>query len=484
MRILFVTPETAPYCKTGGLADFSSALPDKLAERGHEVVVVTPRHSGIDVATFDLRRKRVKLSVTIRGKTIQGGILEGQTPNGVTLWFVDQPGYFERQGIYGREGKPHPDNDERFAYFCRATLEACRQTTFAPDIIHANDWPTGPLAPLLQFEYRDRPELNACGTVFTAHNLAHAGLFDPDAMMTLGLPWDLFTPDEMEFFGKVSYLKAGLVFADKLTTVSPRYAAEIQTAEFGRGFESLMRDRAEDLRGILNGVDNRVWNPQTDPHIPSPFDQKNMEGKTEAKAQALQHAGLPLLQGQALVSMVCPMTEQKGIDLLLEAAEGLMHLDCQFILAGRGDPKMEADLRDLADAQPHRVAYLPDCDEACAHRIMAGSDLWLMPSRFEPCGLTQMQAMLYGTIPLVHATGGLADTVDDPEDDPEDATGFTMPEASADALLAGLKRSLAAFSEKVIWRRMQENAMGLEFSWNLVARRYEAIYKAAAELRS
>ena len=276
MRILFVTPEIAPFSKEGGLADVSAALPEVLARRGHEVVVVTPRYSGIDVATFDLRRKRIRLGLPIRGKTVSGGILEGDGPDGVQLWFVDQPSYFDRQGIYGWQGKAHPDNDERFAFFCRAALETCRQTGFAPDVIHAHDWPCGPLAPLLQFEYRDWPELNSSGTVFTIHNLAHTGSFEPDAMMILGLPWDLFTPEEMEFFGKVSYLKAGLVFADKLTTVSPSYAAQIQSADLGQGFAGLLRERASDLRGILNGVDYRIWEPSRDPHIPRPFSSAEM----------------------------------------------------------------------------------------------------------------------------------------------------------------------------------------------------------------
>ncbi|MBN2495119.1 MAG: glycogen synthase GlgA [Deltaproteobacteria bacterium] len=483
MRILFATPEMAPFSRTGGLADVASGLPAALAARGHEIYVITPRYRRIDVATYDLRRKRFRLSLTVKGKTVHGGILEGLSPGGVPVLFVDQPALFEREGIYGQNGKDYPDNDERFAFFCRSVLETCQQMSFSPDVIHCNDWQTGPVAPLLQCEYRDKPEVNKTGTVFTIHDLGFMGLFPPDAMMTLGLSWSLFTPSTMEFFGKTSFIKAGLVFADRLTTVSPTYAQEILTPAYSHGLSGLMAERASDLRGILNGVDYRVWDPRSDPNLTSSYSPDDLAGKTVCKSDLQQHLGLPLMHDHPLVCCTSQMTAQKGIDLFLEAADDMLGLQCQYAFAGRGDPDIERELSRLADRSPHRFAYVKECDEAMVHRLIAGADMVLEPSRHEPSGLAQMQAMRYGAVPVVRATGGLADTVEDASEADEEASGFKFGPASGQAMVAALRRALVCFQDRIRWRRLTKTAMSIEFSWDLAARRYEAVYRQVSALR-
>ncbi len=482
MRILFASSEVLPYSKSGGLADVASALPAALGRLGHEVVIVTPRYTQIDVATWDLRRRRFRLNPPIHGKGVQGGLLEAVSPAGVPIWFIDQPGFFERPGLYGEGGRDYPDNDERFGFFCHALLEACRAMDWAPDIIHLNDWQTGPVAPLLQHHYRDWPELNVAGTVFTIHNLGYQGLFAPNAMMALGLDWNLFTPSTLEYFGKVSYIKAGLVFADKLTTVSPRYAKEIQTAEFGFGLEGLLRDRSADLHGILNGADYDTWDPNHDPHIAQHYSADDLAGKAACKADLQKALGLPLNGDTALIGCTSRLSEQKGIDLLVDAAGALLELDCQVVILGEGDPALERRLTALAESAPHRLAFTRGYDEALAHRIQAGADLFLVPSRYEPCGLTQIYAMRYGTLPIVRAVGGLDDTVDDV--DADDGLGFKFAPATGEAALETVKRALAHYTDRSSWTRLMRGAMGLRFSWDLPARRYAHLYRQVCDLRN
>ncbi len=481
MRILFVSSEVAPYSKTGGLADVSSALPATLKKRGHEILVVTPRYGQIDVATWDLRRRRLKLTISIKGKTIQGGILDGQSPEGVPIAFVDQPKYFERQGLYGENGQDYTDNDERFAFLCHAALETCIMSGFSPDVIHLNDWQTAPIAALVQHIYRDKPEINSAGTLLTIHNLGYQGLFPPEAIMSLGLDWQLFTPSTMEFFGKLSFLKAGLVFADKLTTVSPTYAQEIQTSDMGFGLDGILKDRAEDLRGILNGANYRDWDPTHDAFIASPFSMQDLSGKTVCKADLQQKMGLPMNHDAAIIGCISRLSDQKGIDLFLKKATELLDLDCQFVFLGEGQKDIEDSLDKLAFEHPHRLAFHRGYNEELAHVIQAGSDMLLVPSRYEPCGLTQIYALRYGTVPIVRAVGGLDDTIDDADD--EFGTGFKFRDADSSQLLAAIKRALTRYSDRVGWRRLMESGMSMDFSWDLPARRYEAVYKEIRNLR-
>lgn len=481
MRILFVSSEVAPFSKTGGLADVSSALPAALKKRGHEIMVVTPRYGQIDVATWDLRRRRIKLTISIKGKAVQGGILDGQSPEGFPIAFIDQPKYFERKGLYGENGKDYPDNDERFAYLCHAALEVCSLSGFSPDVIHLNDWQTAPIAALVQDVYRDKPEINSAGTLLTIHNLGYQGLFPPDAMMSLGLDWQLFTPSTLEFFGKLSFLKAGLVFSDKVTTVSPRYAQEIQTSEMGFGLDGILRDRADDLRGILNGADYRNWDPMHDELIAKNFSMEDLSGKTVCKADLQQKMGLPMNHDAAIIGCISRLSDQKGIDLFLDRADELLAFDCQFVFLGEGENNIEDKLERLAVQHPHRLAFHRGYNEDLAHIIQAGSDMLLVPSRYEPCGLTQIYALRYGTVPIVRAVGGLDDTIDDADD--EYGTGFKFKDADSAQLLGSVKRALTRYIDRIGWRRIMESGMSMDFSWDLPARRYETIYKEVQDLR-
>lgn len=481
MRILFVSSEVAPYSKTGGLADVSSALPAHLQKKGHDVLVVTPRYGKIDIASWDLRRRRAKLSISIKGKAVQGGVLDAQSPDGVPMAFIDQPKYFDRAGLYGENGADYPDNDERFSFLCHAALETCTLSGFSPDVIHLNDWQTAPIAALVQHVYRDRPEINSSGTLLTIHNLGYQGLFPPEAMMSLGLDWHLFTPSTLEFFGKLSFLKAGLVFADKLTTVSPRYAQEIQTTDMGFGLDGILRDRSEDLRGILNGANYRNWDPMNDKFIASPFSMDDLSGKTVCKADLQQKMGLPINHDAAIIGCISRLSDQKGIDLFLDKAEEMLKLDCQFAFLGEGHEDIEQQLEKLALSHPHKLTFHRGYDEELAHVIQAGSDMLLVPSRYEPCGLTQIYALRYGTVPIVRAVGGLDDTIDDADE--EYGTGFKFSDPDPEQLFGAVKRALLRYGDRVGWRRLMESGMSMDFSWDLPARRYETIYKEIRDLR-
>jgi starch synthase len=482
MKIIFATSEVMPFSRSGDLADVSGSLPAAIADRGHEVTIITPRYGSVDIAAFDLKRKRSRLSINIKGKSVQGGLLEGSTPNGVPVLFVDQPAYFDRRGLYGSDSQDFPDNDERFAFFCRAVLETCCLLGLSPDVIHCNDWQTGPVPVLLQFEYRERPELNGTGTVFTIHNMENLGLFPPEAVMTLGLGWNLFTPSNLEFFGKVSYLKAGLRFADNLTTVSKKYAEEIKTPAFGNGLEGMLQERSSDLKGILCGVDYSKWDPRKDPHITANYSADNLSGKVACKTDLQRRMNLPPDPDAMLIGSICRLVSQKGIDLFLEGAEDFLKLPGQWVFLGESDSGLAEALKKLAHSHPEKVAVQIGHDEELTHRIQAGADVLIMPSRYEPCNLNPMYSLRYGTIPLVRAVGGLDDTVDDVAEG--GGNGFKFDQATPEALLAAVRRAHELFEDRVAWRRLMELAMSQDFSWEYPARRYETVYREITALRS
>lgn len=481
MQILFVTSEVAPFSKTGGLADVSAALPAALADLGHDVVVVSPAYRSVLQSGHKLNRRRLKIATRVGDKALQGGVLEVRPAPGMSLMFIEQASLFDRDHLYGEKGSDYRDNDRRFAFFCRAVLELCRVAGLAPQVIHLNDWQTGPVAVLLQSEYRDRPELNATGTLMTIHNLGFAGLFPPGAMMTLGLNWNLFTPSGLEFFGKVSFLKAGLVFADQLTTVSPRYAREIQTPAYGCGFDGLLRERADELRGILNGVDYDQWDPAHDQHLAAHYSLEDLAGKVACKSDLQHLSGLELEHELPLVGAVSRLTPQKGWDEFIEFAEQLLQLPAQWVILGSGDPALEKGLRELAASHPGRLALLSGMQEQLSHRLLAGADMLLVPSRYEPCGLTQLYALRYGTIPIVREVGGLADTIEDVAGG--EGNGFLFPAEPAGQMVEAVRRSVEMFTDRAAWRRLMQTAMAQEYSWRRPARQYDLLYRRVAALR-
>jgi starch synthase len=474
MRVLHVASEVAPYSKTGGLADVLGGLPGALQRLGLDVTVVAPRYGSIDPERFGLARWLRAVPVALGAETVSVGVYEGRPPGGskVRLLLVDHPPSFARPGLYGEPGgADYPDNARRFTLLGRAALGSCAALDWRPDIVHGHDWQCGPL--LLD---ATRSSL-APRTVFTVHNLAFQGLFAESIIDELNLPRELWNPDGYEFYGQVSLLKAGLVTADRLTTVSPRYAAEVQTPEQGFGLDGVLRGRADELVGILNGVDYDVWNPERDPFLAERYSAEQLDGKRACKAALQREFGLPQRSDTPLCGSISRLTEQKGFDLVIAALPQLLEHDLQFVALGTGDPAIERTLAELQKRHPKKVAVRIAYDERLAHRIEAGADLFVMPSRFEPCGLNQLYSLRYGTPPIVRATGGLDDSIVDYEPRSATGTGFKFEPYTAQALYETWRRALTAYREAPRdFARLQRRAMAQDFSWDASARRYAELY--------
>ena len=473
--------EALPFAKTGGLADVLGALPPAIARLGWRVMVALPRYRGVAARTpvdaFD---------VTVGGVTHQAAVYE--TPlNGALALLIDIPALFDRDEIYGAAGVDYPDNPRRFAFLVRAVLEHASRRSLALDVIHAHDWQAG-LAPVyLQTHYTANDALSRVRTIFTIHNLAYQGLFEPDWLPRLDLPWDLLGIDALEFYGRISFLKAGINYATCLTTVSPRYAQEIQTPELGFGFDGILRRRSADLVGILNGIDTVQWDPMHDPHVSAPFNAADLSGKRTAKAEVLARYGLPNdeeMLGRPLVGMISRMVDQKGFDLIASLSGELPRLPASFVVLGTGEARYEALWRQLAAAHPERIGARIGFDESLAHQIEAGADIFLMPSRFEPCGLNQMYSLRYGTVPVVHRVGGLADTVRDHSASSPESNGFVFDSYTPDALLEALRRAIQLYGDPPEWRKLQLNGMRQDHSWDRSAREYVRIYERALKSRA
>ncbi len=470
-----VASEAAPFAKSGGLADVVGALPRALARLGHRVDVVMPRYRGIKAGAPIAR-----VTVPLGGQVAAASVCSVSDEGNRTL-FVDHPGYFDRDYLYGAAGHDYPDNPERFAFLCRAALEWAESSGERYDVLHGHDWQAG-LLPVLQRQVAS-PSLRGVPAVFTIHNLAYQGIFDASWLPRLGLGWEWMNINALEFWNRISLLKGGIVFSRAITTVSPRYAQEIQTPEYGFGFDGILRNRSDDLVGILNGIDYDQWDPARDPHLPEPFDAVHLEGKQAARRALLEAFGLPAdPQGtRPIVGMISRLVDQKGFDLLAELSDELPRLNASFVLLGSGERRYEDLWLALASRHPDRVGARIGFDEPLAHRIEAGADLFLMPSRFEPCGLNQMYSLRYGTPPLVRATGGLYDTVKNFDDRTGTGTGFTFEKYSSQALLGTLRWALQTYANRPVWRRIQAAGMQQDFSWDASAREYAKVYERAAQ---
>jgi starch synthase len=480
LSVLHIASEVTPFAKTGGLADACSALPRALARLGARVTLVMPRYRAIDPLRHALARRLVPLEVQVGARAETVTIYEGRLPGGlVSVYLVDHPVY-DRDGIYGEGGSDYPDNAFRFALLGRAALELAHHLDAWPDLVHAHDWQGGPA---LAFARRGGWPRPAPVTVLTLHNLAFQGLAPRQAVEEIGLPWDVFTPDGAEFFGKLSLLKLGIAHADRLTTVSPRYAREICTPEHGGGLDGFLRQRQDRLVGIVNGIDTEVWDPARDPHLPVRYDAEDRTGKMACKSALQRELGLPVRAGVPLFGHVSRMTEQKGFTLIIEAAEELAKLDAQFVFLGQGERRFEAALEALALRLPARFVARTTYDEPLAHRIHAGADFFLMPSHFEPCGLNQMYCHRYGTIPIVRATGGLDDTVVDYDERTRTGTGFKFTEYTAAALVGSIKRAVAHYRHRDAAAALSSQIMRLDHSWQVSARRYLQVYEQAIASR-
>jgi starch synthase len=478
VQILHISSEIHPYAKTGGLADVASALPRALAALPprDRVAVVTPRYRA-DPERYGLARRLASVPVEIGPHFFELGVFEGRLPGGggrVQAWLIDHP-LFDRPGLYGEDGHDYVDNALRFALLSRGALAVARSLGFYPDVLHAHDWQSAPA--LLYARRGAHPNAR---TVFSIHNIAYQGQFPPSVVPDLGLGPDLFHPEGIEFWGNVSYLKAGIHFADWITTVSPTYAREIQTQELGCGMDGLLRSRAPRLVGILNGADYDVWSPSHDAALAAPYSGASLDGKRACKAALQRELGLPPRPRLPLVGAVSRLSHQKGIDLLADALEELLPaVDAQFALLGAGDRAVEERLVSLAARHPGRLAVRLGYDDPLAHRIYAGADLFVMPSRYEPCGLAQLYALRYGTPPVVRATGGLDDTVVEHDAHSRSGTGFRFTDFSSRALAAALRRAFSAFSDEAAFSDLQRRCMAQDFSWHRAAQSYRDLYLRA-----
>ena len=436
-NILMVSPEAVPFAKTGGLGDVAGALPLALSRLGHRVTLVLPRYRNAGGGEVVAR-----IPITVAGRAFETAFVEQPLAEGARAVLVECAELYDRPQLYGVGNNDYPDNPVRFAVLSRAALEFAARSGDRPDVIHAHDWQAG-LAPVyLRTLYASHPALAGAAAVFTIHNLAYQGLFPPHWLPALDLGWELFGIDGLEFWGKVSFLKGGINFSDLITTVSARYAKEIQTPEYGFGFDGILGRRADRLVGILNGIDVDAWDPRTDPHLPVPFGPEALEGKRAAKQALLEEMGLPVSPAtlrRPLIGMVSRLVDQKGFDLLAELAIGSRPLDATWVLLGSGDPGYEELWRRLASAHPDRVAVRIGFDDRLAHLIEAGADVFLMPSRFEPCGLNQMYSLRYGTVPVVRATGGLDDTIANWNARTGHGTGFKFRDPTPESLWAALR---------------------------------------------
>jgi len=476
-KILFVTSEAHPLIKTGGLGDVSGSLPAALKAQHCALRLMLPAYPEAKARLGELKRIA---ALRIPGTPGEVVLLEGEMPESkLTVWLVDYAPAFEREGnpYQGPDGKDWPDNAERFALFARAVVAVALGRAglrWAPEVVHCNDWQSGLVPALLSLE-TERP-----ATVFTIHNLSYQGLFPRQTFIDLALPETLWSSHHgLEFHGRLSFIKGGLTYADRLTTVSPGYAREIQTPEFGCGLEGLLHHRRNALRGILNGINGKEWNPATDSHLVKRYDSKHPQDKQANKAGLLEEFGLPRLDGYLLLGSVGRLVEQKGVDLILGLIQDIDRWPVQLVMLGSGAKQLETDLLRAAKKHPERIAVKIGYNEGLAHRVEAGSDAFLMPSRFEPCGLNQLYSLRYGTLPIVHAVGGLADTVIDTNAQTlqeNTATGFCFRQPTTEALQNTLERILELYSRPEDWTAVMKNAMAQNFDWRASAGQYIQLY--------
>ena len=477
LKICMVASEVVPLAKTGGLADVVGALALEFAKLGHDVCVILPAYRQVDALGYRMTEV-ARLSVPAwqgvidaRVQEILAPPLQVKGPGRLRVLAIRHDPFFARPGLYQEAGRDYTDNLDRFAFFCRAVMELLvyfgEHEGWRPDLLHVHDWQAALCAVYLRTLYHAQPSLSRTRSVLTIHNLGYQGLFPPEQFSVTGLPLHLFTPAALEFYGRINLLKGGLVFADLLTTVSPTYSQEIQTPEYGCGLEGVISERKHVLHGIVNGIDAELWNPATDQYLTAQYSPSDMSGKARCKKALQRELGLRSVKGP-LLGVIARFTSQKGIDLVIEILPDLMELDAQVAILGTGDPLYEQQMRELAERYPGKIAVRNAFDEGLAHRIEAGADMFIMPSRYEPCGLTQLYSLRYGTVPIVRKTGGLADTVVGytPRALNETrATGFSFMDASSASLLTCLLLALSVYRKKSDWQRLVKTGMTQDLSW-------------------
>lgn len=475
MKILIASPEVVPFAKTGGLADVAGALPKALSDLGHDVRVILPKYKMVDAKKFGLKLVMSGIQIGMLDRTEIADVYEAKIPGcDVEVYFIANDKYFGRDGLYQDKGVDYPDNSERFVFYSRASLEFIKRLGWQPDILHTNDWQSALMIMYIKTTLKNDRFFSDIATVYSIHNMGYMGLFPPETMNTLGLGWEYFTPDTLEFWGKVALTKAGFVFADVINTVSEQYSREIQTPEFGYGLEGLLKHRAQDVYGIVNGIDYDLWNPETDRLITKQYGPKTLKGKLDNKKALQKQNGLPL-SDVPLIGIISRLADQKGFDILAQDIENIMKMDLQIVLLGTGEPKYHDLFKQMKQKYPEHLGLNLGFDAALAQLIYAGSDMFLMPSRYEPCGLGQLISYKYGTVPIVRKTGGLADTVQD------GSTGFVFETYSSIALHDAIRRAIAAYKSKDRWTKMMVKDMALDYSWGASARKYVELYRKAMD---
>jgi len=454
MKVLFVSSEVVPFAKTGGLADVAGSLPLALERLGAEVKIMMPKYAMV----------KVKGQKTVIGKNLE-------------VFFIEDERYFGRDELYGTKFGDFPDNLDRFAFFARACLGLAKKLRFKPDVIHCNDWQSSLIPVYVKTLYGDDPFFAGVKTLLTIHNLSYQGLFDKSQFSSTGLGAELFTINGLEYYDKISILKGGILFSDFINTVSPTYAREIQTKEFGCGLEGVLQKRSSDLAGILNGIDYDIWNPATDRYLARRYDLSSSRRKVDNKKDLQRTAGLPVSAAVPLIGIISRLADQKGLDLIAAVINDILKEKVQFILLGTGDDMYHALFTTIAKTYPKKTSINLKFDAVLAQKIYAGIDLFLMPSRFEPCGLGQMICLRYGTIPIVRLTGGLKDTIEEFDPKTHRGNGFTFEEYSSRKFLEAIQRALSVYKIKTVWEKLVKKAMSYDFSWESSAREYLGLYK-------
>lgn len=480
MNILIATPEAYPFIKTGGLADVTGALPLALKRLGVEARLILPKHKGINEQEYPLRYKNRIISCPMSQSYVEAEIVETEY-KGVITYLVEKDEYYWRDYLYSTPDGDYLDNAERFVFFSKAVLEAIKVTGFVPDVLHCNDWEVA-LAPVfLKTLYKDDPVLKSVATLLTIHNLGYQGIFWHYDMHLLNIGWEYFTPDYLEYFGKINFLKGGIVFSDIINTVSKRYSEEIQTPEFGYGLDGILRTRKEDLYGVINGVDYEEWDPEKDDKLPAQYSVNDLTNKKVCKEALRKDFGLPSIDGVPIIATISRLAEQKGFDLIADSLEEMLSLGVQYVVLGTGERKYHDLFLELEERYKGSFAIKIAYDNRLAHLMEAGADMYLMPSKYEPCGLNQLYSIKYGTIPIVRAVGGLEDTVIDYTKYPTTGTGFKFTEFSKDALLDAIQRAIDVYRDNDAWVSLIKRCMVQDFSWERSAKEYIKLYKKAIQ---
>lgn len=476
LNILLVASEVFPFAKTGGLADVAGALPPALKKLGHDVRVLLPKYACTNSQPMD----SLSLEIETPNTKNKGALFQGQLPGDIPVYLVENNAFFDREYLYGEPGAEYSDNAERYSFICEAALETCKAIDFQPDIIHCNDWHTGLIPAYLKSVYSQDLWFAKTRTLFSIHNLGYQGNFPIEKFPVTGLPDPFSGPEGIEFYGKISFLKSGLIFSDALSTVSPRYCKEIQTTGLGFGMEGILQQRANSLSGILNGVDYSIWNPATDDFIAEKYGP--LSKKQKCRDALIQKFSLNIDKKTPLLCLITRLSSQKGIDLLMQACEDFKNQDLALMVLGEGDKKYEAFFSQLAQSNPDRFATALTFDNALSHQVLAGSDILLMPSNYEPCGLTQMYALKYGTVPIVSSVGGLDDSIQ--AFDGKNGTGFKFAPNDRKSLNQALQEALACFADKKSWECLINNGMSKDFSWDNAAKEYSLLFKKISNLEA